>query len=62
MKVLLVEPRTPDTFWSFRNALPFVGKRASNPPLGLLTLAGLLPRDWDLRLVDLNCRPLPART
>lgn len=58
MRVLLVEPRTPDTFWSFRNALPFVGKRASNPPLGLLTLAGLLPRDWELKVVDLNCRPL----
>lgn len=60
MRVLLVEPRTPDTFWSFRNALPFVGKRASNPPLGLLTFAGLLPRAWELKVVDLNCRPLPA--
>lgn len=60
MRVLLVEPRTPDTFWSFRNALPFVGKRASNPPLGLLTLAGLLPHDWELKVVDLNCRLLPS--
>ncbi|MBU2500271.1 B12-binding domain-containing radical SAM protein [bacterium] len=54
MKVLLVEPRTPETFWSLRHALRFVGKRAANPPLGLLTMAGLLPRDWDLRVTDLN--------
>ena len=54
MKVLLIEPRTPDTFWSMRHALRFVGKRAANPPLGLITLAGLLPRDWHLKLKDLN--------
>ncbi|HKI82957.1 MAG TPA: cobalamin-dependent protein, partial [Candidatus Krumholzibacteria bacterium] len=54
MKILLVEPRTPDTFWSLRHALRFIGRRAANPPLGLLTLAGLLPRDWSLRLVDQN--------
>ena len=35
MKILLVEPRTPETFWSLRHALRFVGKRAANPPLGL---------------------------
>lgn len=58
MKVLLVEPRTPETFWTLRHALKFVGKRAANPPLGLLTVAGLLPRDWDLRLVDANIRDL----
>jgi len=58
MKILLVEPRTPETFWSLRHALRFVGKRASNPPLGLITLAGLLPPDWSYRLVDLNCTRL----
>lgn len=58
MKILLVEPRTPETFWSLRHALRFVGKRAANPPLGLLTLAGLLPREWSLRLVDQNTRTL----
>ena len=58
MKILLVEPRTPDTFWSLRQALPFVGRRAANPPLGLITIAGLLPRHWSYRLVDLNCNPL----
>ena len=54
MNVLLVSPRTPDTFWSFKHALPFVAKRSSLPPLGLLTVAGLLPREWNLELVDLD--------
>jgi radical SAM superfamily enzyme YgiQ (UPF0313 family) len=54
MKILLVEPRTPETFWSLRHALRFVGRKAANPPLGLLTLAGLLPREWSYRLVDQN--------
>ncbi len=58
MQILLVEPRTPETFWSLRHALAFVGRRAANPPLGLLTLAGLLPRDWSYRLVDQNTREL----
>lgn len=54
MNILLVSPRTPDTFWSFRHALRFVSRRASMPPLGLLTVAAMLPRTWSLRLVDLN--------
>jgi radical SAM superfamily enzyme YgiQ (UPF0313 family) len=54
MKILLVSPKTPDTFWSFRHALPFVSKRAAFPPLGLLTVAAMLPRSWSLELVDLN--------
>lgn len=58
MKVLLVSPRTPDTFWSFKHALRFVSKRASMPPLGLLTVAAMLPRDWELKLVDLNIERL----
>ena len=63
MKILLVEPRTPETFWSLRHALRFVGKRAANPPLGLLTMAGLLPREWSLRLVDRNTtRAAPTPT
>lgn len=58
MNVLLVEPRTPETFWSLRHALRFVGKRAANPPLGLITLAGLLPRHWSLKVVDQNTETL----
>jgi radical SAM superfamily enzyme YgiQ (UPF0313 family) len=58
MRALLVYPQFPDTFWSFRYALQFIRKRASSPPLGLLTIAALLPADWQIRLVDLNIRPL----
>ena len=54
MKILLVEPRTPETFWSLRHAVRFVGKRAANPPLGLVTVAGMLPHDdIHFQLVDL---------
>jgi radical SAM superfamily enzyme YgiQ (UPF0313 family) len=60
VKVLLVYPKFPDTFWSFRHALSFVGKRASLPPLGLVTVAALLPLAWKRRLVDLNIQPLGA--
>ncbi len=58
MKILLVCPRTPDTFWSFKHVLRFVSKRAAFPPLGLLTVAALLPADWQLKLVDLNVERL----
>ena len=57
MKVLMVYPEFPDTFWSFKHALPFQGKRSAFPPLGLLTVSALLPSHWERRLVDLNvCR------
>jgi radical SAM superfamily enzyme YgiQ (UPF0313 family) len=58
MKILLVYPRYPDTFWSFRHALKFIGRKASFPPLGLLTVAAMLPGEWEKRLVDMNVRPL----
>lgn len=58
MNVLLLYPEFPDTFWSFKHALRFVRQKASMPPLGLLTVAALLPSAWDKRLVDLNVRPL----
>ena len=61
MRVLLVYPRDPDTFWSFRHVLGFVDKRAAFPPLGLLTVAALLPQDWELRLVDTNVDSLGDR-
>ena len=54
MKILLVSPQTPDTFWSFKHVLKFVAKKSSIPPLGLLTVAAMLPSDWELRLVDKN--------
>jgi hypothetical protein len=52
MNVLLVYPEFPDTFWSFKHALEFVGKRAALPPLGLLTVASMLPQEWSKRLVE----------
>jgi radical SAM superfamily enzyme YgiQ (UPF0313 family) len=58
MRALLVYPQFPDTFWSFRYALQFIRKKASSPPLGLLTVAALLPADWQIRLVDLNTHSL----
>ncbi len=53
-RALLIYPEFPETFWSFGHALKIVRKRASSPPLGLLTVAALLPPDWQLRLVDMN--------
>lgn len=54
MKALLIYPEFPDTYWSFRHALPFERKRAAFPPLGLLTISAMLPASWERRLVDLN--------
>ncbi len=54
MKILLVYPEFPDTFWSFKHALKFVHKKAGAPPLGLLTVAAMLPSEWEKRLADLN--------
>jgi len=56
--VLLVYPRFPITYWGFQDALKLVNKRASLPPLGLVTLAACLPEQWNLRLVDLNVSDL----
>ena len=58
MNCLLVNPGHPQTFWSFERVLSLLGKKALQPPLGLITLAALLPPSWNLRLVDLNLRPL----
>ena len=58
MKVLLINPEFPDTYWSFRHALPFEGKRCAFPPLGLLTVSALLPPSWERRLIDLNIESL----
>ena len=54
MNILLVYPEYPDTFWSFKHALKFVSKKAANPPLGLLTVASLLPVEWKKKLATLS--------
>ena len=58
MKILLVYPRCPDTFWSFRHALRIASKKATSPPLGLLTVAAMLPSEWEKKLVDMNATGL----
>jgi len=58
MNLLMIYPEFPDTFWSFKHALKFVNKKVSNPPLGLMTVSSLLPKDWNKRLVDTNINPL----
>ncbi len=58
-KILLVYPEMPkDTYWGFSGALPYIGKLASMPPLGLITVAALLPKADEVRLVDLNIEKL----
>src|ERR1035441_5135001 len=61
MNALLIYPEFPDTFWSFKHALKFLGKRAAQPPLGLMTVAALLPGAWKKRLVDTNVGRLRDR-
>ena len=58
MNILLIYPEFPDTFWSFKHALKFIRKKASFPPLGLLTVAAMLPPEWSKRLVDVNVTKL----
>ncbi|MFH1195397.1 MAG: DUF4070 domain-containing protein [bacterium] len=58
MNILLVYPMYPDTFWSFKHALKFVSKKASFPPLGLLTVAAMLPYEWNKKLIDMNADQL----
>jgi radical SAM superfamily enzyme YgiQ (UPF0313 family) len=58
MKILLVYPEYPKTYWSFSYALKFISKKASFPPLGLVTIAAILPKPWEKRLVDMTVTPL----
>jgi radical SAM superfamily enzyme YgiQ (UPF0313 family) len=58
MRALLIYPEFPDTFWSFKHALKFIRRRAVLPPLGLVTIAPMLPKTWELRLVDCNVTDL----
>jgi radical SAM superfamily enzyme YgiQ (UPF0313 family) len=58
LKAVLVYPEYPDTFWSFKHALKFISKKAAYPPLGLLTVAAMLPNNWEKKLVDMNVAKL----
>ncbi len=58
MNILLVYPQFPETLWSFKHTLKFIRKKAYMPPLGLLTVAAMLPLEWEKRLVDLNVENL----
>jgi len=58
LKILLVYPQYPDAFWSFKYALRFISKKAAFPPLGLLTVAAMLPEEWQQKLVDMNITAL----
>lgn len=61
MKLLLINPRFPESFWSFKWAVDKIlpNKRTLNPPLGLATLAGLCPPDWEIQIVDENIESIP---
>jgi len=61
LKILLVYPQCPDTFWSFKHALKFIQKKALNTPLGILTVAAMLPTDWEKKAVDMNTTRLNDR-
>ncbi len=61
MRILLVYPQYPDTFWSFKHALKFISKKAAFPPLGLLTVAAMLPKVWEKKLIDMNITNLSGR-
>jgi radical SAM superfamily enzyme YgiQ (UPF0313 family) len=58
MKILFVYPKNPITYWSFEYALRFISKKSAFPPLGLLTVAGMLPEHYEKKLIDLNVKPL----
>jgi len=58
MRALLVYPEYPETFWNFKHALKFIARKATYPPLGLLTIATLLPKAWEQQLIDMNVTPL----
>jgi len=61
MRLLLINPKVPESFWSFKWAVHRIlpGKRAVNPPLGLATVAALTPDDWQVEIVDENIEPVP---
>jgi hypothetical protein len=58
MNVLLLHPLAPDSFWGFQNFVKFLPYKTTFPCLGLLTVAAMLPKEWSLKMVDLNVGPL----
>lgn len=62
MKALLIYPLIPDTYWNFRHVMKLLRKKASNVPLGLLTVAALLPKNWEIKIVDINAQALSEET
>lgn len=58
MRILLIYPEYPDTFWGLKHALRFISKKATHPPLGLLTVAAMLPKEWEKKLIDMNIESL----
>lgn len=58
MNALFLYPRIPQTYWSFGYALDYLSRKAAFAPLGLLTVAAMVPPDWNRRLIDLNVRDL----
>ena len=62
MKILLVYPEYPETFWGFKYALKFISKKATDPPLGLLTVSAMLPTEWEKKLVDMNVEKLKNKS
>jgi hypothetical protein len=61
MNILMIYPRYPVTFWSFKYVLKYISKKAAFPPLGLLTVAAMLPSEWNIRLVDLNVEKMQKK-
>ena len=61
MRILLIYPEYPDTFWSFKHALKFIRRRAALPPVGLLTIVAMLPKEWPKKVVDLNVTKLTKK-
>ncbi|OQA21211.1 MAG: biotin synthase [Actinobacteria bacterium ADurb.Bin346] len=58
MKILLIYPEYENTFWNLKKVLRILGKKAAYPPLGLLTIAAMIPDSWEKKLIDMNCQAL----
>lgn len=61
MKLLLINSRFPESFWTFKWATEAIlpSRRAVNPPLGLATVAALSPDHWEVEIVDENIESIP---